>query len=213
MKKFVFIIIILLIAIILPISYSVFIYNVSTNSDFLNWLNTLISTLISVLFALIIAIYIFNYQTKLVQNETKDNFNPLIEMLLIDIWKSFSDLKDTVTIQFTDGKELVFHSLVFQNTIFNQAIYANVFNPEQTKFLLRVVAEIDFHNNLIEKFINLSPRFAEEPNKFKKALEFLNFNHKKNLNNLKKSILEAKDYFKFNELNKEIKQNNSNTLE
>ena len=194
MKKFVFITIILLIAIILTISYSVFIYNVS-NTDFINWLNTLIATVISVLLALMIAIYIFNYQTKLVQNETKDNFNPLIEILLIDIWKSFSDLKNTVTIQFTDGKELVFHSLVFQNTIFNQAVYANVFNPEQTKFLLRVISEIDFHNKVIEKLINLSPRFAEETDKFKKVLEFLNFNHEKNINNLKKSILEAKNYF------------------
>lgn len=209
MKKIVFITfitIISLITIILAISYSVFIYNVS-NSDFVNWLDTLISTLISVLFALIIAICIFYYQTNLVKNETKDNFNPLIEMILIDIWKSLSDLRDAIKIRFTDGKELVFHSLIFQNIIFNQAVYANVFNPKQTKFLLRVIAEIDFHNNVIEKLINLSPSFSEEPDKFKKVLEFLNDNHKKIKNNLKKSVLEAGDYFKFNELNKEIKQN------
>lgn len=209
MKIPLFIKIILLIVILLTIFYSIYIYQFQ-NIDFVNWLNTLTATVISVLLVLLIAIYIFYYQTNLIQKETKDKFIPLIEMELIDIWRDLSNLKYTMKTQFTDDKELVFNLIVFHNIIFEQAIYANVFNAEQTHFLLIVMEEINFHNSVIEKFINSYSRFIEEPDKCREYLEFLNNNHNENKNNLKITILSANKYFKFDELNKEIKQNNSN---
>ncbi len=212
MKKYLFIIIILLIIIILTVSYSIYVYNIQ-NDEFINWLNTLISILISVLLALIIAILIFNYQTNLIQKETKDKFIPLIERELIDIWKDLSNLKYRTKIQFADSKELVFNLIIFHNIIFEQAICANIFNAEQTHFLLTVMEEVNFHNSVIEKFIDLYSRFIEEPDKCRKYLEFLNSNHNENITNLNITISSSNEYFKFNELNKEIKKNPLNTLE
>lgn len=212
MKKYLLIIIILLIVIILGFFYTVFIYNVS-NSDLVNWLNTLVSTIISVSFALIIALFILYHQANLVQEETKNKFFPLIEMVLLDIWKSLNDLKDPMKIKLANDKELVFQALIFQSTIFNQAVCANVFNSEETKILLTIIAEINFHNSLIDKLINLSTRSIIQPDELLKVLEFFYNNHTKTINKLKKSILSANQYFKFNKLNMEIKQNKSNTLE
>lgn len=212
MKKPLFIKIILLIVILSAISCSVYIYNVQ-NNNFFSWINTLIPTLISVLLALMIAIFIFNYQTNLIQKDTKDKFIPLIEMELIDIWKDLSNLKYTMKIQFTDDKELVFNLIIFHNIIFERAINANVFNAKQTHFLLTMMECIKLNNSITEKFINLQFRFIEEPDKCRKYLEFLNNNHNENKNDLKVTILSANKYFKFDELNKEIKQNHSNTLE
>ena len=78
MKKLKFVKVILSTVIILMIIYSLYIY-ICKNDDFVNWLNTLISTLISVSLALIIAMYIFYYQTNLIEKETKEKYLPLIE--------------------------------------------------------------------------------------------------------------------------------------
>ncbi len=101
MKKLEFIKVILLIVSTLMISYSLYIY-IYENDDLVNWLNTLMSTLISVSLALIIAIYIFYYQINLVEKETQNKFIPLIEMLLVDIWKSLSNLKNPLKVIFSD---------------------------------------------------------------------------------------------------------------
>ena len=116
MRKFKFIAIISLIVVILTISYSVYIYN-SQNNDFVSWLNTLISTIISILLALIIAICIFYYQTNLTQKDTKNKFIPLIEMELIDICKSLSNLKDPMKVIFRDGKALDLYAPIFPDII------------------------------------------------------------------------------------------------
>lgn len=212
MRKPLFIKIILLIVILLTISYSVYTCNVQ-NNNFFNWLNTLIPTVISVLLALLIAIYIFYYQTNSIQEETRNKFIPLIEIELLDIWKSLNDSRDVMKIKLASDKEFVFQALIFQSTIFNQAVYVNVFNSEEAKILLKIIAEINFHNSLIDKLINLSTKSIIQPDELLKVLEFFYNNHTKTINNLKKSILLANEYFKFNELDKVIKQNHLNTLE
>lgn len=209
MRKFKFIAIISLIVVILTISYSVYIYN-SQNNDFVSWLNTLISTIISILLALIIAICIFYYQTNLTQKDTKNKFIPLIEMELIDIWKSLSNLKNPMKVIFSDGKELDFYATIFPDIIFEQAICSNVFNQEQTRFLLAMKCAINFNRRIIEQFINMNPRIDESPDNYKKSLDFLHINHEKSSKDLKKNILLAKKYFEFSELDKEIKKNSSN---
>ncbi len=209
-EKSQFIKIILLIVIILTISYSVYLYNFQ-NTYFVSWLNTLTSTLISVLLALMIAIYIFYYQTNLIQKETKNKFIPLIEMQLVDIWKSVFNLKNPLKVIFNDGKELDFYATIFPDIIFEQAICSNVFNQEQTRFLLAMKCAINFNRCITEQFINMNPRIGESPDNYKKSLEFLHINHEKSIKDLKKNILSANKYFKFNELDKEIKQNSSNT--
>ncbi len=209
-EKFLFIKIILLIVIILTISYSVYLYNFQ-NTYFVSWLNTLIPTLISVLLALTIAIYIFYYQTNLIQKETKNKFIPLIEMQLIEIWKSVSNLKNPLKVIFNDGKELDFYTTIFPDIIFEQAICSNVFNQEQTRFLLAMKCATNFNRRITEQFINMNPRIDENPDNYKKSLEFLHINHEKSIKDLKKNVLFANKYFEFKELDKEIKQNSSNT--
>ena len=209
MKKLEFIKVILLIVIILMISYSLYIY-IYENDDLVNWLNTLMSTLISVSLALVIAIYIFYYQMNLVEKETKNKFIPLIEMLLVDIWKSLSNLKNPLKVIFSDGKKLDFYTTIFPDIIFEQAICSNVFNQEQTRFLLAMKCAINFNRRIIEQFINMNPRIGESPDNYKKSLEFLHINQEKSIKDLKKNILLANKYFEFNELVKEIKKNSSN---
>ena len=104
MKKYESLKVILLIVIILMIIYSLYIY-ICKNDDFINWLNTLISTLISVSLALLIAMYIFYYQTNLIEKETKEKYLPLIENSLILIWNNLADLTGKAKIRF---KTLVF---------------------------------------------------------------------------------------------------------
>ena len=203
-------IIFLVIVFILTISYSVYLYNFQ-NPYFVSWLNTLISTIISVLLALMIAIYIFYYQTNLIQNETKSKFTPLIEMQLIEIWKSISNLENPLKVIFSDGKELDFYPTIYPDIIFEQAIYSNVFNQEQTRFLVAMKCAINFNRRIIEQFINMNPRINESPDDYKKSLEFLHINQEKSIKDLKTNILLANKYFEFNELDKEIKKNSSNT--
>lgn len=210
MKKFGFIAIILLIVVILTISYSDYLYNCQ-NIYFFSWVNTLISTIISVLLALMIAIYIFYYQTNLIQNETKSKFTPLIEMQLIEIWKSISNLENPLKVIFSDGKELDFYPTIYPDIIFEHAIYSNVFNQEQTRFLVAMKCAINFNRRIIEQFINMNPRINESPDDYKKSLEFLHINQEKSIKDLKTNILLANKYFEFNELDKEIKKNSSNT--
>ncbi len=212
MKKPLFIKIILLIVILLTISYSVYICKIQ-NIDFINWLNTLIATVISVFLALLIAIYIFYYQTNLIQKETKDKFTPLIEMELMDIWESLSNIKNPLKVIFSDGKELDFYATIFPDIIFEQAICSNVFNQKQTRFLIAMKCAINFNRRIIEQFINMNPWINESPDNYRKSLDFLYINHEKSIKDLKKNILSANKYFKFNELSKKIKQNHSNTLE
>lgn len=212
MKKFVFITIILLIAIILTISYSVFIYNVQ-NSDFVSWLNTLISTLISVLLALMIAIYIFYYQTNLIQKETKDKFIPLIENNLISIWKGLTDLSGAMKIQFRNGEEGTLQLFYFQDIVFQQAIISNVFNKTQTEFLLSVRNYIHYNNRVFEMAINMNSLYSKNPDIYEENIKALILNNIESRKRIKKAVESANKYFIFNKLNKEIKQNNSNTLE
>ncbi len=206
MKKFGFIAIISLIAVIFTISYSVYIYN-SQNNNFVSWLNTLIS----ILLALIIAICIFYYQTNLIQKETKNKFIPLIEGDLIGIWIRLFDLQSPTKIKFNDGKIFCFYLDIFDDIIYEQAICSNVFDKEETGFLLKMKIKIKFHSSANEHFINLHPLFDESPDKHKKSLEFLYYNYNKSRNELKSTILSAKKYFKFKGLDKEIKKNSSNT--
>ena len=198
-------IIFLAIVFILTIAYSVYLYNFQ-NTYFVSWLNTLISTIISVLLALMIAIYIFYYQTNLIQKETKSKFIPLIEMQLIDIWKSVSNLENPLKVIFSDGKELDFYPNIYPDIIFEQTICSNVFNQGQTRFLLAMKCAINFNRRIIEQFINMNPRIGESPDIYKKSLEFLHINHEKSIKDLKENILLAKNYFEFNELEKEIKK-------
>lgn len=209
-EKSLFIKIILLIVIILTTSYSVYLYNFQ-NIYFVSWLNTLISTLISVLLALMIAVYIFYYQTNLIQKEKKNKLIPSIEMELIDIWKSLYDSENPLKVIFSDRKELNFYATIFPDILFEQAIRSNVFNQKQTRFLLGMVCAINFNRRIIEMFINMYPLIGENPDNYKKSLEFLYINHEKSRKDLEKNILLANKYFKFKELNKETKQNSSNT--
>lgn len=209
MKKLEFIKVILSIVIILMIFYSLYIY-IYENDDLINWLNTLISTIISVSLALILAIYIFYYQTNLVQKETKSKFIPLIEMQLIDIWKSVSNLENPLKVTFSDGRELDFYPTIYPDIIFEQTICSNVFNQGQTRFLIAMMCAINFNRRIIEQFINMNPRIGESPDNYKKSLEFLHINHEKSIKDLKTNILLAKNYFELNELDKEIKKQSSN---
>lgn len=208
-KKFRYIIIVFLIVPILTVSYSVYIYQFQ-NNNFVSWLNTLISTLISVSLALMIAIYVFYYRTNIIQKETKNKFIPLIEGDLIDIWMGLFDLQYPVKIKFNDGKIFCFHLNIFDDIIYEQAICSNVFDKEETRFLLEMKVKIKFHNSVNEYFVNLHLRFDESPDKYKKSLEFLYHNYNKSRNELKSTILSANKYFKFKELDKKIRQNSTN---
>jgi hypothetical protein len=212
MKKFVFITIILIITIILTIFYSVYIYNVQ-NSNFVNWLNTLIATVISVLLALTIAIYIFYYQTKLVEEETRDKFIPLIESNLISIWKGLADLSYPMKYHFRNGEEENLYLYYIQDIIFEQAIISNVFNQTQIEFLLSMRNYIHYNNRVMEIAINMDPLFTKNPDSNEENIKALILNNKASRKSIKETIELANKYFKFNKLNKEVKQNNSNTLE
>lgn len=202
------------IAFILAISYSVYLYSVylynSQNTYFISWLNTLISTLISILLALMIAIFVFYYRANIIQKKTKNKFIPLIEEGLIDVWMSLFDLQSPMKITFSDGKIFCFHLNIFDDIIFEQAIRSNVFDKEETIFLLEMKVKIKFHNNVNEHFVNLHPQFDESTDKYRKSLEFLYDNYNKSRNELKSTILSANNCFKFKELDKEIKKNSSN---
>jgi len=169
MKIPLFIKIILLLVILFLIIYSIYIYNVP-NNDFVDWLNTLISTLTSVLFALIIAILLFYYQDNLIKKDTKNKYIAIIEKYIIEIWKSSSNLKDPQITYFIDKKKYDFYLFNIHKIIFEQAISSNVFDVEQTGFLLSILSVIDFHDIVIEKFINLNIRFDENSNSDKKSI-------------------------------------------
>ena len=127
-------------------------------------------------------------------------------MQLIDIWKSVSNLENPLKVIFSDGKELDFYPTIYPDIIFEQTICSNVFNQEQTRFLLAMKCAINFNRRITEQFINMNPRIGEDPDIYKKSLEFLHINHEKSIKDLKANILLAKKYFEFNELDKEIKK-------
>jgi len=205
MKTPLFIKIILLIVILLTISYSVYIYKVY-NNDFVSWRNTLISTLISVLFALVIAMFLFYFQDNLIKKDTKNKYITIIEKYLIEIWEISSNLIDPQIIYFIDKEELDFYLFNIHKIIFEQAICSNVFDVEQTGFLLTMISVIDYHNTVKEKFINMSIRFDENSNSDIKSLRILHINNKESITALHNAIESANEYFEFNELNKEIKE-------
>jgi len=205
MKTPLFIKIILLIVILLTISYSVYIYKVY-NNDFVSWRNTLISTLISVLFALVIAMFLFYFQDNLIKKDTKNKYITIIEKYLIEIWEISSNLIDPQIIYFIDKEELDFYLFNIHKIIFEQAICSNVFDVEQTGFLLTMISVIDYHNTVKEKFINMSIRFDENSNSDIKSLRILHINNKESITALNNAIESANEYFEFNELNKEIKE-------
>jgi len=205
MKTPLFIKIILLIVILLTISYSVYIYKVY-NNDFVSWRNTLISTLISVLFALVIAMFLFYFQDNLIKKDTKNKYITIIEKYLIEIWEISSNLIDPQIIYFIDKEELDFYLFNIHKIIFEQAICSNVFDVEQTGFLLTMISVIDYHNTIKEKFINMSIRFDENSNSDIKSLRILHINNKESITALNNAIESANEYFEFNELNKEIKE-------
>lgn len=204
MKKLESLKIILLVVILLMIFYSLYIY-IYENDDFINWLNTLISTLISISLALIIAIYIFYYQMNLVEEETKNKFIPLIESNLIGLLKSLADLGDPMKIQFGNGEEVIICLVTFPNIILEQAIISNVFNKTQTEFLLSIKNSIDYHNKVIEQFINMEHLFAENPDRYEKHIKRLLFYNKDGRKKIKKNIKLANKYFKLNKLDNEMK--------
>jgi len=206
MKKFGFIKNILLIIIILTISYSIYICNFQ-NDDFINWLNTLILTSISVLLALIIAMYIFYFQTDLIEKATKEKYLPLIENSLILIWKNFADLTGIAKIRFRNGEEINLYTYTIQDIIFEQAIFSNVFNTSQTEFLLAMRNNINYNNKVIEMIINMDPSCFKNPHIYKGRFKELEFNNNSSREDIKKTIKLANKYFKFDELDKKIKQN------
>lgn len=203
MKKLKFIKVILSIVIILMIFYSLYIY-VCKNDDFINWLNTLMSTLISVSLALIIAMYIFYYQTNLVEKETKDKYLPLIEGSLILIWKNLADLSGPAKIRFRNGEEITLYTYTIQDIIFEQAIFSNVFNTTQTEFLLSMRNNIEYNNRTVEMIINMNPLCFKNPDSYKNTFKELQFNNKRSRENIKKTIELTSKYFKFNKLNNEM---------
>ena len=204
MKKLKFVKVILSIVIILMIIYSLYIY-ICKNNDFVNWLNTLISTLISVSLALIIAMYIFYYQTNLIEKETKEKYLPLIEGSLISIWKNLADLSEAVKIRFKNGEEINLYTYIIQDIIFEQAIISNVFNTLQTEFLLSMRNYINYNNRVIEMIINMDPLCFKNPDSYKNKFKELQFNNKRSRKSIKKAIESSSKYFKFNKLDNEIK--------
>lgn len=203
MKKLKFIKVILSIVIILMIIYSLYIY-ICKNDDFINWLNTLISTLISVSLALIIAMYIFYYQTDLIEKETKEKYLPLIENSLILIWNNLADLTGKAKIRFRNGKEINLYTYTIQDIIFEQAIFSNVFNTTQTEFLLSMRNNINYNNKVIEMIINMEPLYFKNPDIYKGRFKELEFNNKSSRENIKKTIKLANKYFKFDNLGNEM---------
>jgi len=204
MKKFGFIKNILLIIIILTISYSIYICNFQ-NDDFINWLNTLISTSISVLLALIIAMYIFYFQTDLIEKATKEKYLPLIENSLILIWKNFADLTGIAKIRFRNGEEINLYTYTIQGIIFEQAFFSNVFNTTQAEFLLSMRNYIEYNNKTVEMIINMNPLCFKNPDSYKNKFKELEFNNKRSRENIKKTIELTSKYFIFNKLDNEIK--------
>lgn len=210
MKKNAFIVIIFLIIVTVTISYSVYLYYFQ-NNDFVDWLNTLISTIISILLALLIAIYIFYYQTNIIQKETKNRFIPLIEEELIGIWTGLLDTtKYSMKFKFSDKEIVYFYLDEYDDIIFEEAICSNVFNQEETRFLLEIKIKIRFVNIVNDHLINLRIRRDEDLKYYKRSLEFLYTNHNKSRKELKSAVLLANKYFKFNKLDKKIGKDSSN---
>jgi hypothetical protein len=203
MKKLEFRKVILLIVIISMFSYSWYIY-IYENEDFVSWLNTLMSTIISVSLALIIAIYIFYYQSNLVEKKTRDKFIPLIEGALISIWKNLADLYP-MKFRFRNGEEANLYPYHIQDIIFEQAIISNVFNKTQTEFLLSMRNYIHYNNRIIEIAINMDSLYIENPSSNEENIKALILNNKKSRNSLKKIIKSANKYFKFTKLDNEMK--------
>lgn len=204
MKKPKFVKVSLSIVIILMIIYSLYIY-ICKNDDFINWLNTLISTLISVSLALIIAMYIFYYQTDLIEKETKEKYLPLIENSLILIWNNLADLTGIAKIRFRNGEEINLYTYTIQDIIFEQAIFSNVFNTTQTEFLLSMRNNINYNNKVIEMIINMEPLYFKNPDIYKGRFKELEFNNKSSRENIKKTIKLANKYFKFDNLDNEMR--------
>lgn len=204
MKKLKFIKVILSVVIIFMIIYSFYIY-ICEKDDFINWLNTLISTLISVSLALIIAMYIFYYQSNLVEKETKDKYLPLIEGSLILIWKDLADLSEGVKIRFRNGEEINLYTYTIQGIIFEQAFFSNVFNTTQAEFLLSMRNYIEYNNKTVEMIINMNPLCFKNPDSYKNKFKELEFNNKRSRENIKKTIELTSKYFILNKLDNEIK--------
>lgn len=205
MKIPLFIKIILLLVILFLIIYSIYIYNLS-NNDFVDWLSTLISTLTSVLFALIIAMFLFYYQDNLIKKDTKNKYIMTIEKYLIEIWKASSNLKDPQITYFIDKEKLDIYLFNIHKIIFEQAICSNVFDVEETGFLLTMMTAIDYHNTVKEKYVNMSIRFDKNSKSDIESLRILHNNNKESITALKNTIESANKYFEFNELKKEIEE-------
>ncbi len=119
--------------------------------------------------------------------------------------KSLADLSEPMKIQFRNGEEVIICLVTFPNIIFEQAIISNVFNKTQTEFLLSMKNSIDYHNKVIEQFINMEHLFAENPDRYEKHIKRLLFYNKDSRKRIKKNIKLANKYFKFNKLDNEMK--------
>jgi len=163
------------------------------------------STLISVSLALIIAIYIFYYQTSLVEKETKDKLVPLIENSLMSIWEDLASLSGIAKFRFKNGEEGILHFYFIQDIIFEQAIISNVFNKTQTEFLLGVRNSILCNNKILEIAINMYPLLIKDIDIFEEIIKGLILDNIENRRKIKESIESASKYFKFTKLENEIR--------
>ena len=151
--------------------------------------------------------YIFYFQTDLIEKATKEKYLPLIENSLILIWKNFADLTGIAKIRFRNGEEINLYTYTIQDIIFEQAIFSNVFNTSQTEFLLAMRNNINYNNKVIEMIINMDPSCFKNPHIYKGRFKELEFNNNSSREDIKKTIKLANKYFKFDELDKKIKQN------
>jgi len=204
MKKLKFIKVILSIVIILMIFYSLCIY-VYKNDDFINWLNTLMSTLISVSLALIIAMYIFYYQSNLIEKNMKEKYLPLIENSLMSIWKDLASLSGGAKFRFKNGEEGILYIYFIQDIIFEQAIISNVFNETETEFLLKMRNSILKNNKIIEIALNMISLLIKDVDILEEIIKGLILDNIENRKEIKESIESASKYFKFTKLESEMK--------
>jgi len=204
MKKIRLILFILLIAIVIAIFYTNYIYKYE-NDELVNWFNTLFATIISVLLALSIALYIFYNQSNLIEKNMKEKYLPLIENSLLSIWKDLASLSGRAKFRFKKGEEGILYIYFIQDIIFEQAIISNVFSETETEFLLRMRNSILNNNKIIEIAINMYSLFIKDVDILEEIIKGLILDNIENRKEIKENIESASKYFKFTKLENEIR--------
>ncbi|MCK4329816.1 hypothetical protein KAX02_08230 [candidate division WOR-3 bacterium] len=133
-----------------------------------SWLHTFIATLISVLFAVSVGILLFNYQTKIVDKNRKEQLEELLPLELSNTSELLSSDKFFV-IYSTSYRDSTIITYI-QPLVLEEAVRSGLFDTHHTGKMLQLGQEMRVYNTQVSYLLS---SLAGEPNnpKYREVLK------------------------------------------